>query len=93
MKCFAREGERVFVEMTVDEWAQIDGFRSDYRRRNDGLRTIQAGDVLDVGPWHDAATTVVDNIDRIERLRDTLKQEVERLDQQLAAIGPPRLET
>lgn len=93
MKLFAREGSTLFATLTADEFAQIDGYRNSYIRGQARRTEIKVGDEIDVGAWYRAAQTLVEERERIERLRNEFADEVRRLDAQLAAIGPPELDT
>lgn len=93
MKIFAREGSTLFATLSADEFAQVDGYRNSYVRGQSRRTEVKVGDEIDVTAWYRAARTLVEERERIERIRREFADEVRRLDAQLAAIGPPELDT
>ena len=94
MKIIAREGSLLFASLTTDEFAQLQGFRNDYTMHNGTRRTTSAGDQVDVDAWFESARRVVENRERLVRLRQQFQHEVEVLDSALAAIqAQPEIES
>jgi hypothetical protein len=94
VKIIAREGSTLFASLTTDEFAQLQGFRGDYDLNQKARRTTSAGDVVDVDAWHQSVRHVVENRERLERLREQFRHEVDLLDSALAAIeAQPEIES
>jgi hypothetical protein len=94
LKILAREGDTLFANLSTEEFAQIQGFRSDYQLKQSTRRTTQAGDIVDVDAWFQSVRAVVENRERLERLREQFRHEVDVLDVALAAIeAQPEIES
>jgi hypothetical protein len=94
LKIFARDGDTLFAKLSTDEFAQIQGFRNDYQLKEQTRRTTRTGDVVDVDAWFCSVRNVVENRERLERLRQQFRHEVDMLDGALAAIeAQPEIES
>jgi hypothetical protein len=93
MKIIAEGDVDFLARVTAEEWANLEGYRSAHERDQMRRGKIRVGAEIDVGTWYKAAKTIVNNAERIRDLRDTLTGQVKALDQQLEAIGEPRIES
>jgi len=94
VKIIARgESSQLFAKLSEDEFAQLQGYPNSYHYNQARRRDPRVGDEIDLGAWFDSCRIVVAHRQRLQKLRDEFAREVEHLDQALAAVGDPEIES